>query len=45
MIICGTDFEPVGANIGDSIEPENVSTLVFHKCFGKCTIIVWKCFE
>ena len=35
MIVCGTDIEPVGTNIGDSIESEKVSTLVFHKCFRK----------
>ena len=29
MIVCGTDIEPVGANIGDSVESEKVSTLVF----------------
>ena len=29
MIVCGTDIEPVGANIGDSTEPENVSTHAF----------------
>ena len=41
--MCGTDTEIAGA-IGARDNQEKVSTLVFDKYFGKCTIIVWKCF-
>ena len=44
MIVCGTDIEPVGANLGDSVDVKQVSTLAFYKCFGKWYDMFWKWF-
>ena len=44
MIVCGTDIEPVGANLGDSVDVKQVSTLAFCKYFGKWDDMFWKWF-
>ena len=41
MLVCATDIEAVGTNIGDSGELGKVSTLAFYKWFGNEMLWFW----